>query len=69
MTLDELVMEQRLNEIHERDYARIALRRQALSERRSILRSSAASALVRVGLWLDRAASERMIVPAHQASQ
>ncbi len=69
MTLDELMMEQQLNEMRQRDYARLALRQQALSERRSVLRSSVASALVRLGLWLDRTASERMIRPAQRVSQ
>lgn len=69
MTLEEMIVDQRTDETRRRDYVRLAMIEEAVAERRSSLRSSAASALVRVGLWLDRAAGERAVVPEQQVSQ
>ena len=66
MMVSELLTEQRIAELRRGDPARMALVQQALAERRVGLRQRLAASLVRVGVWLDRNASERAMAPARE---
>jgi hypothetical protein len=62
MTIDELLAEQRIQQLSRLDGARIALEEEARAQQRRLhggLRQASAAALVRLGIMLDRAAGER----------
>lgn len=63
MTLYELLTERHRDEIERRDPVQLAYRRQALEAQRGGFRRFAAATLVRIGVWLDRPAAERLVAP------
>jgi len=68
MTLDDLMMEQRVRAVQELDEVRVRYTEEALADRRGLLRhrlrEKIAALLVRLGMWFDRDAGERAGRPA-----
>jgi hypothetical protein len=66
MTLNDILLEQQLNKISELDRAWQRFQHEAHElerARRRGPRGSLASVLVRLGVWIDRTASERVLHP------
>jgi hypothetical protein len=67
--LDELIVEQRMNELRAVDPAVMKLEAEARAEQGGGLRRGLATALVRLGAWIDRNAPDRAGFIARQASR
>ena len=68
MTLEELIFEQKREELDRVDLARAAFIEDEMARRRGGIRRGIAGALVRLGVLLDRDAGERIAVLRRQAS-
>lgn len=70
MTLNDILLEQKLRKINELDRARQRFQHEAIELDRinhrglfDSLRGALASVLVRLGIWIDRKAGERALTP------
>lgn len=60
MTLNELMVEQQWHALEHLDPARVRFADELRDERRHALRETIAAMLVRLGMWFDRDAGERV---------
>jgi hypothetical protein len=67
MTMNELLVEERIQTLTHADPARLRFVEEALAARRGAVRRAIAAALVRLGAWLDRGAVERVAMVTRRA--